>query len=252
MTMNMVPEFTDDGTVEEVKETPVEQTVEETETPPDLPPEQETVVPEEKPAQQRDDSGELAKQVNGLQEERVKLLKEIQELRGQRRDIKKEELIKVDQKLDDLKDVNPQDVDLIDKVLRSKGYLTKEESQKMFYESVKQEELAKFLDQYPEYKPENDPHDVNWNTLQRELAFYRMPDDPKKIREVLNRAHGAIAKVTPDRTLEVKKQQIKTAGVGSGGVQRSSSKKTLDPDKLAMLRQGGWSDEDIAKIESKL
>ena len=257
----MVPEFTTDETVagaEEVKEAPVQETEAEKETPSDLPAESETVVSDEKPAEParaevRDDSKGLEVQVRGLQDERVKLLKEIQDLRGQRREIKREELTKVDQKIDDLKDVNPEDISLIDKVLRSKGYLTKEESQKMFYESVKQEELNKFLDKYPEYKPENDPHDVNWNTLQRELGFYRLPDDPKRIGEVLLRAHRGIAKVPTDRTVEVRKQQVKTASVGSGGsAQRSSSQKTLDPEKRHMLLRGGWSEEEIKKIETRL
>lgn len=252
----MVPEFADDSEQKEVKETAVEETVEEKETPPEtdevLPPEQETVVTEQKPAPKGDDGNDLEKQLHGLQQEKAKLLSEIQNLRGQRREIKKEELIKVNDKIDDLKDVNPADIDVIDKVLRSKGYLTKEESQKMFYESVKQEQIGTFLEKYPEYKPENDPHDVNWNTLQREFSIYAMPSDPKLIGDRLERAHRGITRSIPDRTIEVKKQQIKTAGVGSGGTQRSSSAKTLDPDKRAMLERGGWSDEDISRIESNL
>ena len=255
--LDLVPEFTEDSpvsgmeTVQPVKAVDEEPTaVEEKVTPPEPPTEEKPADSEiNKPELSVDTSG-LKNQLQGLQEERVKLIKEVQELRGQKREIKREELIKVE--VDELKDVHPDDVALIDKVLRQKGYLTKEESQKMFYENVKQDGLKEFLEKFPEYKPENDPHDVNWNTLQRELGFYRMPDDPHRVGEVLLRAHQGIQKTPSDRTLEVKKQQVKTAGVGAGGVQKSSSRKTFDVEKRIMLDQGGFSSEDIARMESRL
>lgn len=255
--INMVPEFASDEAkgIEEVKETtPV---VEETETPAELPADQ-VETPEEQPAEPvqtapRDDTGDLVKQVQGLREEKEKLLQAIQDLRGTRREIKKDELIKVNQQIDELKDVNPEDVSLIDKVLRSKGYITKDESHKMFYESVKQEEIGKFLEKFPEYKPENDPNDLNWGALERKLkTFYRMPDDPRMVGTLLEEVHRSLAKVSSDQHLDVKRQQLKTAGVGTRGVPRSSSQKSLDPDKRAMLVQGGWSEEEIKQIETRL
>ena len=264
--LNMVPEFTEDdsqpvshsvkGTEETVQ--PVKATdekpvaVEEKETPPEPPAEKQPVDSElNKPGLSVDVSN-LENQLRGLQEERVKLIKEVQELRGQKREIKREELIQIEKKVDELKDIHPDDVALIDKVLRQKGYMTQEEVKRMHYESVKQDQLNEFLAKYPEYKPENDPNDLNWTTLQRELGFYRLPDDPKRIGEVLERAHQGIKRVAGDRTLEVKKQQVKTAGVGAGGTQRSSSRKTFDPEKRFMLQRGGFSDEDIARMESRL
>lgn len=246
--LNMVPEFTNDGT-EEVKQA-VENTVEK-DTHAELPADEVTPADSVQPPI-RDDSGDLTKQLQGLQDERVKLLKEIQDLRGQRRELKRDELTKLDDKIDELKDVNPDDVAIIDKVLRSKGYITKEESARMHYESVKQEEVNKFLEKYPEYKPENDPNDLNWNALQREFSIYRVPDDPRLIGERLIRAHKAIAPVASDRNVDIKRQQVRTAGSGSGGVQRSSSSKALDPAKRAMLERGGWSAEDIKRIEERL
>lgn len=256
----MIPEFTTDETVvaEEVKEAPVETVVEtggETDTPAELPAESDT--PIEKPVEVVQpavhvDSDRLEKQIEGLNEERTKLLEEIKSLRGDRRELKKEELVQISQKIDELADVNPADISLIDKVLRSKGYLTKDESNKMFYESVKQEEVNKFLVKYPEYKPENDPNDINWGKLQREFNIFATPSDPRLIGDRLERAHKEIAQPIVDRTLDVKRQQLKTAGVGSGGVQRSSSQKSLDPERRFMLSQGGWSEEEIQKIENRL
>ena len=242
--LNMVPKFSD-GQTEEVKET-IPEVVEEKETPSEPPADIEPAV------ENRDDTTELMRAKQGLEEELVRLRKDIVDLRGQRRDLKKEEIIRVEQKIDELNDVSPEDVTLIDRVLRAKGYMTKEESHKMFYENVKTEELNKFLEKYPEYKPENDKDDLNWSVLQKELGFYRMPDNPRFIGEVLERAHRAIAKVPSDRAISAKKRQVELAGVGGGGGQRSSSGKSLDPRYRDELSRGGWSEEEIKDIEKNL
>ena len=252
-----IPEFTKDESpvvervLEEVKEPVVEETPEQTET---------AELPAEKPDTEQKpvvDTSELEKDkaITGLQEERVKLLKEISELRGTRRELKQEQLQKVEAHLDELKDVNPDDAAIIDRVLRAKGYVTKDEASKMFYQAVQQEELAKFLDKYPEYKPENDLNDVNWSAFNREIAHFKLPNDPHQIREVLERAHRLVPrvpKVQSGQSIPAKVRAVQTASVGSGGTQRSSSHGKLDPEKLAHLRAGGWSEEEIKNIEAKL
>jgi len=256
--IGQIPEFTSDETgTEEVKQATAEEVVEEVKgTPAELP-------AEEKPAEGEvetpisDDTGgkisELKRAVQGLQEDRTKLLLEIQNLRGQKRDLKQVELNKVQEQIDELKDLHPEDIALVDRILRSKGYITKEQAGKMFYDAVKQEELSKFLNKYPEYKPENDPNDLNWNLLQKELGFYRMPDDPHLVTEILERAHKNILKISGDRGVTIKKRQAEIAGVGSGGTPRSSSPKIiLDARRRAELERGGWSEEEIKQIENNL
>jgi len=240
-----IPEFTEDTAVppEEVKEAP--ESVE-TETP-DLPADKPGTESAEVPSQ----TDEQARAIEALQKQRTELLKEIQELRGTRREIKQEQLKSVETQIDELKDVHPDDLNLIEKVLRSKGYLTKEEQGKMLYESVKTEELAKFLDKYPEYKPENDPNDVNWQTLQREFGLYKMPENPRQIGELLERAHRSVPKVGT-RTLPEQKRRVEIASVGGGGVQQTSSQKSFSPEKIAMFKAGGFSDEDIKQMEARL
>lgn len=194
-----------------------------------------------------------AKAIAGLQQERVNLLKEISELRGQKREIKQDQLAAVNKQIDELKDLHPDDVNVIDRVLRAKGYMTAEEAKGMFYENVRQTELNKFLERYPEYKPENDPGDANWSALQRELGYYAKPSDPYKITEILERAHRMVVKVPSGPSLPAQQRRLEVASHGSGGAQRPSpSGKTLDPDKRAMFRQGGWSEEEIANMEKRL
>ena len=254
-----LPEFTEDTanaeipiiTAEpEVKETTEDKTevVEEKEAP--------AVTPTEiKPDILNVVDTRVEKQVDALQREKVELLKQIQELRGQRRELKEKEILKVDQQLDELKDLHPDDVKLVEKILRNRGYMTKDEANQMFYEAVKKEETTKFLEEFPEYKPENDPSDLNWHRLEQEMAWYRRPDDPHQLNVLLRRAHRAIAVPSSDRGTkeQVKTRQVQVASVGSGGVQRSSSvKKSLDLDRRAMLIRGGWSEEEINQIEKRL
>lgn len=250
-TVGTLPDFTEDSVVpapEEVKPTEEESKVEEEKETPSTP------LVEEKPDSPKPvvDTGELEIKVDALQKEKVELLKQLQELRGVRRDLREQENKRVDSQLDELKDLHPEDVKLVEKILRNRGYMTKEEVGQMHYEAVKKEEITRFLDEFPEYKPENDPNDLNWQRLEREMAWYRKPDDARQLGTLLRKVHRSLVP-SSDRVAPIKQRQVQVASVGSGGAQRSSSKiKTLDSDRRAMLMRGGWSEEDIKKIEQRL
>ena len=251
-----LPEFTSDETQpeeaetgqEEVKEAGTEEaSEEEKETPSELP-------AEEKPVAMSDEDAEkLQTQTEALQKERESLLVDIRALRGERRDLKQKQLDKVEEAIDDLKDTHPDDVKLIERVLQAKGYVRKEDVEKRIYSETQQQQLNSFLDEHPEYKPENDTQDLNWQRLQRELEVYRMPQDPKKVGEVLERAHKSISGFSDGRSFETKKHLAKTAGVGGGQSSSSSSRmKSLSPEQAEAYRRGGWSEEEIKNIEKKL
>src|SRR5581483_10145847 len=191
-----IPEFTQDSAsetgAEELKKTTGDEPVVEETATPEIPAEKPadgTEIPvgedttEPQPVVQAPVQPDPA--LKGLQEERVKLIKEIAELRGQKREIKKQELATVDHQIDELKDLNPDDIKVIDRVMRAKGYMTKEEKNQMSYKAVEQDELGKFLNKYPEYKPENDPGDVKWTQLQNELGLYKLPSDARQIGTIL-------------------------------------------------------------------
>lgn len=262
-TVGEIPEFTGETPPEEIQE-PEEVKKAGTEEPSEIPeekvPEEEKVTPAELPAEEKppekgeitgEEIEELRKQIEGLSDEREKLLAEIRELRGQRRDIKTEELKKVEEKIDELKEVYPEDAILVEKIARAKGFLTKTEVQQMLYNQVKQEELNKFLEKYPQYKPDNDPNDINWNTLQKELSYYRLPENPHLINTVLEKAHRAISRPSSGRET-AKEKRLETARIGGGGIQRPPSRTTLTPRHRQELERGGWSEEEIKKIEENL
>lgn len=250
-----IPEFSEGSLSnqgqEEVKQAAADEVVEQaTDTPTELPADTEPALDT-----QSEDTGEeevvtLLKAKAGLEAERTKLLKQISELKGQRRDIKQEQLLTVQDKLDDLKDVNPSDVELIEKVLKNKGYVKKDDVLQLTYEEVKNQELKQFLDKYPEYKPENDPNDLKWSTLQREFGEFARPSDPHRIGYLLEKAHRANLPASERDLTTVKKQQVKTASVGSGGVQRSSPNKVPDSRlaKLMETHMTGFSEEEKRKM----
>lgn len=261
-----IPEFSSDASPEEKVLEEVKQP--EAETPPE-----ETVTPEppaEKPADPISDDTiapsqtvqetESDRAITGLQNERIKLLKEISELKGQRREIKQTKLDHIEKQIDELKDLHPDDVAVVDKVLRAKGYMTKDEYAQMSYQAIKQEEESRFFERYPEYKVENDPDGNNWSLFEGEVARLRelgwqIPTNPRRIAEAMELIHKNIVKVPSGRVVPVavQKRQIEVASHGAGGTQRPSpSGKTLDTERIAMLRQGGFSDEDIKNMESRL
>lgn len=259
--ISAIPEFTPEETSqpapqvitgqEEVKEAVEAPTVEEKETPVEPPATRE---PASEPS---GDTGaelqrEVARATEGLRNEIVDLRRRLAAATGHERTVIKQDIALAQQQMDELKDVHPEDVALIERVLRSRGYVPKAEIDKTLYKNVQDEELNKFLDRYPEYKPENDPDNINWERLQKELGFYRMPDDPHLVGSVLERAHRASAGTSSDRTIPIKQHQAQVASVGSGGVQRSSSRKNLDPRLKIMMEDGGFTADDIRRAEERL
>ena len=261
-TIGKLPEFTSDetqseekgkeeGGVSPPKATPEKEVENEKETHVEPPAIEKSA--EEEETSEGDGVEDLERVNEQLKKERERLMVEIRELRGERREVKQQQIDKIETAIDELKDVHPDDVKIVEKVLHSKGYMTKDEVSKQFYKGVKDAELEKFLNQHPEYKPENDPNDLNWSILQRELQFYRLPENPNKIGEMLEKAHRAIERsVFNERSVDAKRHLANVAGMGQGGQQRSSSTKSLTARDKAIYESGGWSEEEIRKIEQRL
>ncbi len=262
-----IPDFSDEGT-EPVEEKGIE---EEKKAPAEEAEEEEKVTPAELPAEEKPDETSNAdeEEVEPPKEEVVDdtgakrreqgLLREIEKLRKEKAELRKKEFLRADEplivpkeKVEDLAGVNPADIELIDKVIKAKGYVQKDEFQKINYESVKNDELTKFLEKYPEYKPENDSNDTNWNALQSEISLYKMPADPRKVGEILERAHKGIQRSFSERTPnnQAKKRAVEIASHGGGGAQRSSSKGHLTDWQKEQYRKGGWSEEDIVEMDN--
>ncbi|MFA5163924.1 MAG: hypothetical protein WC441_05415 [Patescibacteria group bacterium] len=205
----------------------------------------------------------------GLAAEREKLLTEIQQLRGTRRDLR-QQTSEVTNEAQDKKDIqesslddeiNPEDYRLIKNVLEKEGYVKKDEALALNYKNVEQQQLESWLEEHPEFKVENDPHDRNWNTLMAEYNLYIKPKDPNKTKEFLNRALKAFPKkdfVNGQGAEGTQNQRkMETAGMGSEGTTPPSSSGLSVPSGLneqearEHLSRGGWSEEEINEILKK-
>jgi len=177
------------------------------------------------------------------------LLREIQELRKERRELKQRKrgvFTEEEPTKEELEGLSPEDTEWIDKILKNKGYVTRDE----LYRIIEQEEINKFLEKYPEFKPENDPDDRLWNALQEELKWYRKPENPRDIGKLLEKARRAIQVPTGGRSSLSLQKRVEIASKGSGGktTQRSSSSVPLSRDKIEELRRGGFTDEEIEEM----
>lgn len=270
-----IPEFTADEGGEgdqEVKETSTEEVVEEKEKTPtesstDNKSAEETSEKEEVGEDTTDSSGEkeeekkgsispqtkeeLINDIIGLTNTKQKLLDDIVGLRGNRRELKQKEINKVENQIEDeLKDISQQDKEIIEKIARSRGFVSKDEVKVMLYKDIEERQLQDFLNKYPEFKPENDPNDKNWKMLQEELGFYKKPSNPYNTMSVLEKARKSIQKIGSERDTKPVEHRLKTASKGSGGsIQRSSSSTPISSEYREELRRGGWSEEEINEME---
>ena len=247
-------------------ETSVEETkVEEKETPEpptEKPTEELAAIPSEdtkEPSQI--DSREQELQLQELRGEKTRLIKELAELRGQKRELKQQEITRVEAQIDELKDVNPEDAAVVEKILRAKGYMTKEETNRMFYENVKREEEEKFFNKFPEYKEENDPDSRNWNLFQDSVnrlqqIGWQIPSNPRKIAEAMELIHKNIYRVPSERSTPIaaRKRQVEVASAGAAGGAQRSSPKSISPEMSSLIRTNlkGFSPEEIKALENRL
>lgn len=159
----------------------------------------------------------------------------------------------------DLSDLDPNDVARLEKWAKSKGLVSREDMARQDYERQKQASVDAFLSEHSEYRPENDPGDKKWSALLSEFGLYKLPSDPRKMKDLLERAHRSVSptgSVTPKdaaKMLASRKVNAASADKGSGGqsapgVQVKSNKQKSHPDAARYLK--GFSAEEIAEILS--
>lgn len=158
----------------------------------------------------------------------------------------KAEVEQLKAKAEPAQEVSKDDVELFKAFARQAGVPLKEDIEAIKADSdhrMRDEATAKFLEEYPEYKPENDTDNSKWETLINEYALYRNPTTPntKSYLTLLKKAHKAIS---PDNSLikgkalgmaEAKLSEQAQLG-GSGGV--TTIKKTKrTPEQEAYREQ---------------
>lgn len=197
-------------------------------------------------------------EVEALRKERERILNEIRDLRTERRELRSkpvEPLIVDKPKEDELTDVNPADVTLIEKVLRSKGYVHKDELQQHTYKKEADAVKDAWLEKHPEYLPENDPDDANWKALNTAIqSYFKAPANPKDVSRILDMAHAMVSPRNPlpvrtGATTEAAKQKIAVSSKGASGAGSKSTSASPSKD-VSKEHLKGFSDEDIKELFS--
>ena len=256
------------GAPTEVNEAETEEVSEEKETPAES---STAETPSEEPAAIVEDTTEktvveepapevpvVETRVNALKLEEEKLRRQIEELRKERRSVreeKRQEPIVIND--DSLKDVAQQDVDLIEKVLRAKGYVRKEELHSMTYAEKLESAKNEWLKTHPEYLPSNDPNDEHWNALNSTIStYFKAPPKPEEVGKVMDLAHqmigGSSKKELPTRnpaTTAAAQEKMKVLSKGQGG---SAGDKTPAPKRTNLDTSYliGFSKEELDDIAS--
>jgi len=210
----------------------------------------------EDPAEGEDDEEREAKAIEALKAQKQSLLKEIVQLRQDKRQAKesKPEDDKPIMVQDDLKDVNPGDVDLIEKVLKAKGYIRKDEVTSLTVSQQIRQEHDRWLKEHPEYLPENDPNDEKWSMLKQEVeTYYRSPSSPEQMRRILDKAHSEISpKPTipnkPKSSVDAKKERLKAVSKASAGSAQSGKSATQRIDSSMKAYLHGFDDGELDEL----
>lgn len=208
--------------------------------------------------------------------------KRISQKRQERRDkkgiieIADERFPDTEEEADDLSDVDPETIKLLERFTKAKGLVPKSELIKTSYQEKHKQAEKTFYDTHKEYLPENDPDDFLYSELKKELALFSAPKSADLIPELFERAHKLVQAKHPDKfksSKEVKTDKkvdkddqtnksvrLKNASLGGGSSgasgsgdennQNKSSKKSLDSAQIKALQDGGWTDEEIKNLSS--
>lgn len=232
------------------RETPSESSTEEK-------PETKSGSDEDETSVKNEESEEVKKEtwdIDGLKAQKERLAEEIQELRRERRSIKgeTEKPVFVEKGKPELDDVAPADVELIEKVLKAKGYVRKDEVQSLTYSERINAEQNAWLEEHPEYLPKNDPKDIKWGELKETFdRYYKMPSNPKELRKVLDLIHSQISRPgLPNKnsaTVAASKEKLKVASktVGGGSGTKNVIRKNAGIDRSVFK---DFSDEELEEM----
>lgn len=163
----------------------------------------------------------------------------------------------------DLSKFKKEDVEYFKSLASALGYVNKDELEKrtlmekqQSYTSRKNKVVSDFVSEHPEYSPSNDPGDKNWNALLSEFKLYKLPTNPEKIRDLLERSHGAVSgetsKIKKAAEILAQKKINKSAASSSGGSSSGNTKKAGKGKIPEHARKGlkGYSEEELEELFS--
>jgi len=166
---------------------------------------------------------------------------------------------------DDLSDIDPTTLEVLDRFVKAKGLVPKSELAKMNYQDQHNNAQEQFYAGHKEYLPENDQDDVLYGAIKKELSLFSAPKDPKMIKLLFERAHNEVVKQYPDKfktkipktdnndniNKNVRLKTQKLGGNVSGGSDsqgESGSGKNFSVAQIRALEDGGWTQKEIEDL----
>lgn len=197
------------------------------------------------------------KAVHALTLEEKRLREKIVALHAERRKasdpVFKAPEVFVNTKPEVLADVADSDVELIEKVLRAKGYVKKDELQSMTHAEKLETYKDSWLKEHPEYLPANDPDDVKWGALTQEINYYRQPSKPEDVIVLLNKAHAALnphsLPVKNQAQMQAAKEKLNSSSKGAGGTSSKSTPSVAKAVDQSLFK--GFTAEELAEMGIK-
>lgn len=208
----------------------------------------------------------LRKDESDLDIEIAKVKERIKGRRSNRREKREiiekvQKVIPIDDEVDDLSDIDETTLGILERFTKAKGLVPKAELEAMEHQKTHKSAEENFYATHKEYLPENDTNDELYNALKEELALYVRPTDPKLIAKLFEKAHMQVAFRFPNRFTQksnpaadaarAQKKAVATIGGGqsSGASSKKAAPKTALSDKqIQIMREGGWTDEEINNL----
>ncbi len=193
--------------------------------------------------------------ITALQAEEARLREQIVALRTERRTVRqqKEEPLLVE-KSDDLSDVAEADIALVEKILKAKGYVRKDEISTMSYQEKIETFKNEWLEAHPEYLPANDADDKNWNALKGTIdSMFKSPSNPSDIKKIMDVAHS-IVKPTASipiknrATVDASKEKIETSSKGASAGGAGKAPETKPKANISRNSFHGFTEEEFKEL----
>lgn len=143
----------------------------------------------------------------------------------------------------------------IDVIAKKKGYVKAEDNYQKEVNAV----VNGFINEHPEYKPENDPEDVRWNRFDEIIksgVYNTAGKSPEQLQVIFGKVHKDVVEELGEPTASVERkrqnaQEHKIKSISrSGGTKSSASKQTpakkaaaVDPEVRSFFK--GFDDEDL-------
>lgn len=137
----------------------------------------------------------------------------------------------------------------IEIIASNRGFVKAKDS----YQDTVNQVVDGFLDENPEFKPENDPADVRWQEFQKILqegTYNVMGKSSKQLKEIFKKVKrdvddklGEATVATDTKKVAAQRQKIKSVSHSGGTKSTAKEKSQLDPSVRSMFK--GFDDEDL-------